>query len=101
MVAYQVLHRKAKVNAGDRVLIIGASGGVGPAFLQLGKLANLKMYGIASQSKHHILTEMGAIPIDYHTQDFVEIIKRAEPDGLDAVFDGMGRDYVKRGFSVL
>lgn len=101
LVAYQILHRKAKVKAGDRVLIIGASGGVGTAFLQLGKLANLKMYGIASQSKHHILTEMGAIPIDYHTQDFVEIIQRAEPDGLDAVFDGMGGDYVKRGFSVL
>jgi NADPH:quinone reductase-like Zn-dependent oxidoreductase len=101
LVAYQVLHRKAKVKAGDRVLIIGASGGVGTAFLQLGKLANLKMYGIASQSKHHILTEMGAIPIDYHTEDFVEIIQRAEPDGLDAVFDGMGGDYVKRGFSVL
>lgn len=101
LVAYQVLHRKAKVKAGDRVLIIGASGGVGTAFLQLGKLANLKMYGIASQNKHHILTEMGAIPIDYHTQDFVEIIQRAEPDGLDAVFDGMGGDYVKRGFSVL
>lgn len=101
LVAYQVLHRKAKVKSGDRVLIIGASGGVGTAFLQLGKLANLKMYGIASRSKHHILTETGAIPIDYHTQDFVEIIRQAEPDGLDAVFDGMGGDYVKRGFSVL
>ncbi len=65
------------------MLIIGASGGVGTAFLQLGQLANLTMYGIASKSKHHILTEYGATPIDYHTQDFVEIIRQAEPDGLD------------------
>jgi NADPH:quinone reductase-like Zn-dependent oxidoreductase len=101
IVAYQTLHRSAKVKAGDRVLIIGASGGVGTAFLQLGKLANLRMYGIASKSKHHILTEYGATPIDYRTQDFVEVIRRAEPDGLDAVFDGMVWGYLDRGFSLL
>ena len=101
IVAYQTLHRKAKVKAGDKILIIGASGGVGTALVQLGKLANLTMYGIASKSKHNFLTEMGVIPIDYHTQDFVEVIRQAEPEGLDAVFDGMGGDYLKRGFSLL
>ena len=101
IVAYHVMHRWAKVKAGDKVLIIGASGGIGTAFLQLGKLANLKMYGVASKSKHHILTEYGATPIDYHTQDFVEVIHQTEPEGLDAVFDGMAGDYFKRGFSVL
>jgi NADPH:quinone reductase-like Zn-dependent oxidoreductase len=101
IVAYQTLHRSAKVKAGDKVLIIGASGGVGTALLQLGKLANLTMYGIASKSKHHILTEYGATPIDYHRQDFVEVIRQAEPNGLDAVFDGMGGDYLDRGFSLL
>jgi NADPH:quinone reductase-like Zn-dependent oxidoreductase len=101
IVAYQTLHRSAKVKAGDKVLIVGASGGIGTAFLQLGKLADLRMYGIASKSKHPILTEYGATPIDYHTQDFVEVIRQAEPAGLDAVLDGMGGDYVKRGFSLL
>jgi NADPH:quinone reductase-like Zn-dependent oxidoreductase len=101
LVAYQTLHRSAKVKAGDKVLIIGASGGIGTALLQLGKLANLNMYGIASKSKNSILTEYGATPIDYHTEDFVEVILQAEPDGLDAVFDGVGGDYLKRGFSVL
>ncbi|MGD2079216.1 MAG: alcohol dehydrogenase catalytic domain-containing protein, partial [Chloroflexota bacterium] len=81
IVAYQVLHRKAKVKAGEKALIIGASGGLGTALLQLGQLAGLKMYGIASKRKHHILTEYGAIPIDYHTQDFVEVLRQAEPDG--------------------
>ena len=101
IVAYHVLHRWARVKAGDKVLIIGASGGIGTAFLQLGKLANLKMYGIASKSKHHILTEYGATPIDYRTQDFIKVILEAEPEGLEAVFDGMAGDYIKRGFSVL
>jgi NADPH:quinone reductase-like Zn-dependent oxidoreductase len=101
IVAYQTLHRTAKVKAGDKVLIIGASGGIGTALLQLGKLANLTMYGIASKSKHHLLTGYGATPIDYRTQDFVEVIRKAEPDGLDFVFDGIGGDYFKRGFSLL
>ncbi|MBE2220453.1 MAG: zinc-binding dehydrogenase [Anaerolineae bacterium] len=101
IVAYQTLHRSAKVKAGDKVLIIGASGGVGTALLQLGQLAGLKMYGIASASKHHILTAYGATPIDYHTQDFVEVMRQAEPDGLEAVIDGMGGDYLNRGFSLL
>jgi NADPH:quinone reductase-like Zn-dependent oxidoreductase len=99
--AYQMLHRTAKVKAGDKALIIGASGGVGTALLQLGRLAHLTLYGLASRSKHHVLSELGAIPIDYHTQDFVDVIHQAEPNGLDCVFNGLGGDTGKRGFAVL
>jgi NADPH:quinone reductase-like Zn-dependent oxidoreductase len=101
IVAYQIINRTARVKAGDKVLIIGASGGIGTALLQLGKLAGLKMYGVASRSKHSILTEYGAVPIDYRTQDFVQVIRREEPQGLDAVFDGMAGDYFGRSYSLL
>lgn len=101
IVAYQTLHRSAQVKPGDKVLIIGASGGIGTAFLQLGKLADLSMYGLASRKKHEILSNYGAIPIDYRSQDFEEVIREAEPDGLDAIFDGVGRDYIGRSFSLL
>lgn len=101
LTAYQALHRRAKVKAGDKVLIIGASGGCGTAFLDLGRLAGLKMYGIASGGKSSILTQFGAVPIDYRTQDFVEVIRRAEPDGIDFVFDGMGGDYIRKAFPLL
>ncbi|MDD5369635.1 MAG: hypothetical protein PHQ40_11150 [Anaerolineaceae bacterium] len=60
--AYQSLQRVAKVKAGEKVLIVGASGGIGTALLQLGKLAGLKMYGRASKSKHNLLIEYGATP---------------------------------------
>lgn len=101
LVAYQALHRVAHVKAGDKVLIIGASGGVGTAFLQLGQLAGVKMFGLASPRKHATLREYGAAPIDYHTQDFVQVIRQAEPDGLDFVFNGMGEEYFERGLAVL
>jgi NADPH:quinone reductase-like Zn-dependent oxidoreductase len=101
LVAYQCMHRAVQVKPGDKVLIIGASGGVGSAFLQLGKLAQVTMYGLASPSKHSTLTELGAIPIDYHTQDFVEVIRQAEPEGLDFVFNGMAEEYFERGLAVV
>ena len=101
LVGYQVLHRVAQVKPGDKVLIVGASGGVGTAFLQLGKLAGLTMYGLASPSKHPILAEHGATPIDYRTQDFVQVLRQAEPDGIDFVFNGMAVEYFERGLAVL
>ncbi len=102
IVAYQSLHRSAKVKDGEKTLIIGASGGIGTALLQLGKLAGLNMYGIASKSKHATLAEYGARPIDYRTQDFVQVIRQAEPDGLDVVIDGMMQvETVRGGLSLL
>lgn len=91
IVAYQTMHRVAKARAGETALIIGASGGIGTALLQLGALAGLKLYAIASQHKHAILTAYGATPIDYRTQDFASVIRAAEPEGLDVVLDGMMR----------
>jgi NADPH:quinone reductase-like Zn-dependent oxidoreductase len=99
--AYQMLHRSAGVKSGDRVLITGASGGVGTALLQLSQLANLTMYGTASHRNFGLLTEAGAKPIDYHTQDFVKVIRTTEPAGLDVVFEGIGGSTIRRGFSIL
>lgn len=102
IVAYQALHRSAKVKAGEKALIIGASGGIGTALLQLGRLADLKMYAIASKSKHPTLAEYGATPIDYRTQNFIDVIRQAEPEGIDAVLDGMMRlDYIRGSLSLL
>lgn len=102
IVAYQALHRSVKVRAGEKALIIGASGGIGTALLQLGQLAGLKMYALASKSKHPILVEYGATPIDYQAQNFVEVICQAEPEGLDVVLDGMmSLDYIRCGLSLL
>jgi NADPH:quinone reductase-like Zn-dependent oxidoreductase len=101
LVAYQILHRVAKVKPGDRVLIVGASGGVGTAFLQLGQLAGLKMYGLASPAKHEILIRHGATSLDYRAQDWVSRIRQNEPEGLDFVFSGMGQEYFEPGLAAL
>lgn len=89
IVAYQALHRAAKARAGEKMLIIGASGGIGTALLELGRLAGLQMYGLASRGKRATVCQYGAVPVDYRTQDFAEVIRGLEPDGIDIVMDGM------------
>ncbi len=99
--AYQMLHRVAKVKAGDTTLVIGASGGVGTALLDLGKLAGVKMYGTASTAKHAALAGLSAKLIDYHRQNFAEVVRQAEPQGIDFVFDGVGGDFSHLGMNLL
>lgn len=90
LTAHAALHRTAKVQKGERILVHGAAGGVGTALLQLGKLAGLEMYGTASKHNHELVSGLGATPIDYRSEDFVKRIRNITGDGVDAVFDPIG-----------
>jgi len=92
--AYQMMHRSTKVKPGQRVLIHGASGGVGTALLHLGRLAGLGMYGTCSSRGASAVTELGGIPIDYQHQDFVNEIHRLTSEGVDVVFDPIGGSHM-------
>ena len=94
--AYQMLHRSVSVRPGQRVLIHGASGGVGSELLQLGRLAGLEMYGTCSSRGTSAVSDLGGIPIDYRQLDFVKEIHRLTGDGVDVVFDGIGGAHIWR-----
>lgn len=94
--AYQMMYRSARVKAGQRVLIHGASGGVGTALLQLGRLAGLEMYGTCSARGAQTVIDLGGIPIDYRHQDFVEEIRRLTGAGVDVVFESIGGAHIWR-----
>lgn len=99
--AYQMLHRSAKVQRGQSILIHAAAGAVGTALLQLGKLLDLEMYGTASKSKHDLVASLGAVPIDYKSENFLTRIQALTSDGVDAAFDAIGGDNFKRSFKSL
>ncbi|MCU0499549.1 MAG: medium chain dehydrogenase/reductase family protein [Anaerolineae bacterium] len=102
VVAYQMLHRAAKVKAGDTILIHSAAGGVGSALVELGRLADLTLYGTASVSKHADLTAAGCTPIDYKSVDFVQQIRDlTHGAGVCAVFDGIGGTHLQRSYQAL
>jgi len=92
--AYQMMHRAARIQPGNRVLIHGASGGVGTALLQLGRVAGLEMYGTCSPRAAAAVTELGGTAIDYHHDDYVKEIRRLTGDGVDAVFDPIGGSHL-------
>jgi NADPH2:quinone reductase len=83
------------------VLIHGAAGGVGTALLQLGRLAGLELYGTCSSRGAAAVAELGAIPIDYRTQDFVVEILRLTGAGVAAVFDPIGGAHLWRSRKAL
>jgi NADPH:quinone reductase-like Zn-dependent oxidoreductase len=88
--AYQMLHRFAKLREGQRLLVHGAAGGVGTAALQLGKIAGLQMFGTASKPKHELVSSLGATPIDYRSENFVDRIAQLASGGVDCVLDPIG-----------
>src|SRR5215831_13001394 len=95
--AYQLLHRTARVQRGQRVLVQGAAGAVGQALLVLGRMVGLELWGTARGAHAALVRELGAAPIDYQGEDFTRVL----PDGFDVVFDGIGEDGYRRSFAAL
>jgi NADPH:quinone reductase-like Zn-dependent oxidoreductase len=87
--AWQMLHRKAHVRAGQTVLVLGANGGVGSTLVQLAGLSGARVIGSASPRHHDALSERGVTPVDYHG-DLAARVREIAPDGVDAVFDHVG-----------
>jgi NADPH:quinone reductase-like Zn-dependent oxidoreductase len=95
--AYQLLHRAARVQRGQRVLVQGAAGAVGQALLALGRMAGLEQWGTARGEHAALVRELGAMPIDYQREDFTRVV----PGGFDVVFDGIGQDGYRGSFAAL
>lgn len=66
--AWETLFKRAKIQAGDEILIHGATGGVGHIAVQLAKWAGAKVYTTVSiPEKAHIAKEFGAdVVINYN-----------------------------------
>ncbi|MEC3993897.1 medium chain dehydrogenase/reductase family protein [Actinacidiphila sp. DG2A-62] len=88
--AWQMLHRKARVRAGQTVLVHGANGSVGSVLVQLALAAGVKVIGTASARHHDGLRARGVVPVDYRTEDVPARVRELAPGGVDAVFDHVG-----------
>jgi len=88
--AHAMLHQAADVKRGERVFVQGAAGGVGTALLELGRIADLEVCGTASPRNHDLVRSLGAIPIDYRSENVVRRVREVTEGGVDAVFDPIG-----------
>jgi len=97
MTAHQLLHRAARVQRGQRLLVHGAAGAVGQALLVLGRLAGLEVWGTVRGEHMALVRELGATPIDFQREDFTRVM----PGGFDVIVDGIGEEGYRRSYAAL
>ncbi|MDO8706445.1 MAG: NADPH:quinone oxidoreductase family protein [Sulfuricaulis sp.] len=92
------LKGRAQLKAGETLLVLGASGGVGLAAIELGKTMGARVIAAASSAeKLALCREMGADAlIDYSREDLKERVKElTDGNGADVVYDPVGGAYTE------
>lgn len=88
LTAYQSLYKAGNLSEGQKLLILGSSGGVGSFAIQLAKAKGAEVIGVASSKNHEYMRSLGADhTIDYKDQDIGEAVKEIYPEGVDLIFD--------------
>jgi NADPH:quinone reductase-like Zn-dependent oxidoreductase len=95
--AWAGLHGYGSLQAGERVLIHAAAGGVGIAAIQFAKAAGAEVHGTASPGKHKKLAELGVDrAIDYRRDGWWKGL-----DPYDIVLDALGGTSLRRSYALL
>ena len=94
--SYHALKDRAKLKEGETLVVLGASGGVGLAAVELGKLIGAKVIACAStDEKLELCKEYGADEtINYTNEDLKNRIKElTDKKGADVIYDPVGGNY--------
>jgi NADPH2:quinone reductase len=98
------LYERARVQAGETLLVHAGAGGVGSAALQLGVHAGARVFATAgSPEKLALCRELGAeITINYRDDDFVEaVLEATDGRGVDVAFDAVSGDVTLQTFKCM
>jgi NADPH:quinone reductase-like Zn-dependent oxidoreductase len=97
LTAWQGLFDHARLNAGETILIHGASGGVGVFAVQLAKHKGARVLATGSAANADFLKDLGAARvIDYRTERFEDFAR-----DVNVVFDAVGGTTLRRSWEVL
>jgi NADPH:quinone reductase-like Zn-dependent oxidoreductase len=84
-----MIHRVAKMQAGQTALVTGANGGVGTALLELLQQIGVKCIASAHSRHFALLESYGAVPID-RDRPLADAVRDKVPGGVDVSFDILG-----------
>ncbi|NLT31296.1 MAG: NADP-dependent oxidoreductase [Propionibacterium sp.] len=80
------------VRAGQKVLVNGASGGLGSYAVQLCRDLGAEVAATCSAANHDYVRDLGAhLVIDYRSEDVAAAVLAWAPDGVDLVIDAVGQ----------
>jgi NADPH:quinone reductase-like Zn-dependent oxidoreductase len=97
LTSWQAIFDTANLQAGQRILITGASGGVGSMAVQLAKAKGAFVIATASGKNEEFVRNLGADEfVDYTREKFEERVR-----DVDAVFETIGGDTLERCFGTL
>jgi len=102
--AWEALHDRVQIKAGQNVFINAGAGGVGHLAIQLAKIVGANVCTTASsEEKADFVRSLGAdMVINYKEQDFVEaIMDWTDGQGVDIVMDNVGGEWIEKSFSVV
>ena len=102
LTAHHSMFTMGNLQPGDRILVHGAAGGVGIAAVQLARARGLVIFGTAGPTKQEYLRKIGVDhAIDYEKNDFVEVVRKFAPDGIEMVMDPIGGKCFSRSYKCL
>ncbi|MEH1899818.1 MAG: zinc-dependent alcohol dehydrogenase family protein [Nostoc sp.] len=102
LTAWEGLVDRANVRDGQKVLVLGGSGGVGHVAVQIAKARGAKVFATASAVKHDMLKQLGAVPIDYHSVSIEQIVQMyTDGHGFDLVYDTVGGSTLDDAFQAV
>jgi len=102
--AWEALHDRAQIKAGQYVFINAGAGGVGHLAIQIARIAGANVCTTASsEEKADFVRSLGAdMVIKYRDQDFVEaIMDWTGNKGVDIVMDNVGGEWIEKSFSAV
>ncbi len=102
--AWEALYDRARLQAGQRVLIHAGAGGVGHVAIQLAQLQGARVATtISSPEKAAFVQSLGAeCVIDYRQTDFVQaVLNWTEGTGVDVAFDTVGGATLEQSFGAV
>ena len=102
MTAWQAVHDKGQIQAGQRVLVHGGSGAVGSFAVQFAKHTGALVAATSSGAKADYVRGLGAdLVIDYKTQDIAAALHAWAPGGVDVIVDAVSCGTLPQAFDLL
>ncbi|PWC39894.1 quinone oxidoreductase [Azospirillum sp. TSO35-2] len=100
--AWEGLVDRAKVQAGQTVLVQGGAGGVGHVAVQIARAFGATVWATDSADKKAVLEQLGASPIDYRAESVEDYVGRStQGRGFDLVYDTAGGPVLDASFKAV